>query len=393
MSRKVALLIGNSEYEDSSLAKLVKPSADVAALAKLLLDPKIGGFDDVKTLLNESLAAVQRATAALFAKKQRDNLLLLYFSGHGVMDEHGHLYLAVKDTERDLLSGTALSAAFVATDMNKSRSRRQVLILDCCHSGAFARGAKGSVGASVGLASQFDVTGYGRVVLTATDSTQYAWEDDDLKGAAEKSVFTHYLTEGLRTGEADEDSDGFITVDELYDYVYERVIRQTPKQTPHKWADKQQGKLVIARNPHPVVKPAELPREVQEALEGGDSLRLLGAVHVLNHLLLGADEGVALSSKEALVRLKEDDSRRVSEAAKEVLAKYAEADRLTEEEAEPGPEIPARRREHGVPTRREHEKTGADRFAKEKADLKQAVPPPSGERPLRDVTPEAVIFF
>jgi uncharacterized caspase-like protein len=48
-----------------------------------------------------------------------------------------------------LLTGTAVPASFLTEEMDASRSRRQVLILDCCHSGAFARGAKGTVGGSV----------------------------------------------------------------------------------------------------------------------------------------------------------------------------------------------------------------------------------------------------
>jgi hypothetical protein len=37
------------------------------------------------------------------------------------------------------------------------------------------------------------------VVLTATDSTQYAWEGDEVIGEAENSVYTHYLVQGLGT--------------------------------------------------------------------------------------------------------------------------------------------------------------------------------------------------
>src|SRR5205807_2278937 len=120
----------------------------------------------------------------------------LYFSGHGVLDERGRLHLAARDTERELISGTAIPATFVTDEMDACHSRRQVLVLDCCHSGAFARGAKGSIGASVGTAGVFEGTGTGRVVLTATDSTQYAWEGDRVSGEAEPSMFTRYLVEG-----------------------------------------------------------------------------------------------------------------------------------------------------------------------------------------------------
>ncbi len=334
MSRKFALIIGNSEYEDASLSQLVTPDADVDALARVLQDPEIGGFDEVTPLVNEPSATIRLAIARFFAKMKRDDLLLLYFSGHGVRDDHGNLYLAVNDTEHDLLSGTAVPAAFITHEMDRSRSRRQVLILDCCHSGAFGQGAKAVTGASVGTATAFEGTGSGRVVLTATDATQYAWEGDDVIGEAENSVFTHYLIQGLQTGEADADANGRITLDELYKYVYNQVVNETPKQTPGKWAYKMQGELVIARNPNPIVKPAELPAEMNQAIESPFAGVREGAVRELARMLRGSDKGLALTAQAALENMKADDSRRVSEAASETLAAYAELKRALLEETE-----------------------------------------------------------
>ncbi len=203
MGQRLALIIGNSTYLDRALSRLRSPDADVGALGEVLLDPELGGFDDVNVLVNMSSHIIRRSIASFFSKKSRDDLLILYFSGHGVLDDQGHLYLAVRDTDSKLLRGTAISANYVTDEMNNSRSQRQVLILDCCHSGAFARGTKGQPGASVGTATAFEGTGYGRVVLTASDATQYAWEGEQVIGAAENSLFTHYILQGIKRGEAD----------------------------------------------------------------------------------------------------------------------------------------------------------------------------------------------
>ena len=323
MNRKLALIIGNSKYEDTRLARLVMPDVDVEAMKEVLQDPQIGGFDDVTALVNEPGDSIRRSIARFFAEKKRSDLLLLYFSGHGVRDDRGDLYLAVKDTELNLLSGTAIPASYITGETDRSRSQRQVLILDCCHSGAFARGAKGTPGARVGTATAFKGAGYGRVVLTATDSTQYAWEGDEVTGEGENSVFTYYLIQGLKTGEADADGDGRITLDELYDYVYERVKSETPRQTPGKWTYRQQGELVIARNPQPVIKPAELPSELQQTIEDSRPWVREGALHELTRLLNGGDKRLALAARKALERLRDDDSRRVSAAAAESLAAAA----------------------------------------------------------------------
>jgi uncharacterized caspase-like protein/outer membrane protein assembly factor BamD (BamD/ComL family) len=257
MGRRLALIIGNSIFMDPSLARLRAPDADVGALADVLLSPEIGAFDDAKLVVNMAASSIRRAISQFVANKTRDDLLLLYFSGHGVLDEYGRLYLATKDTERNYLRGTAIPAGFITDEMDHSRSRRQVLVLDCCHSGAFARGSKGSTGASVGTATAFEGKGYGRVVLTASDATQYAWEGDKVIGEADNSVFTHYLIEGLETGQADADGDGKITVDELYDYIYKQVVTQTPKQTPGKWSYREQGEIIIAQAPAQVAPKAE----------------------------------------------------------------------------------------------------------------------------------------
>ena len=268
MAQKLALLIGNSRYEDKTLTKLQTPDVDVEALARVLRDPVIGGFDEVTSLIDQSADTLRREIARFLGHKKRDDLLVLYFTGHGVLDDEGQLYLAVHDTEHDLVSASAIPASFVTSEMNRSRSRSQVLILDCCHSGAFARGAKGQSvqpGAKVGTATAFEGSGYGRVVLTASDATQYAWEGERVIGEAEHSLFTHYLVQGLESGQADIDGDGEVTVNELYTYVYEQVVNQTAKQTPGKWAYRQQGEIVIARNPKPTIPEAELSAGLQQA--------------------------------------------------------------------------------------------------------------------------------
>ena len=96
--RKIALIIGNTEYQDPKLVKLASPKADVDQLAAVLKDPDVGAFDEVQELVDESQGVVSRAIGRFFLQRRADDLLLLYFSGHGIRDDHGRLYLAVKDT-------------------------------------------------------------------------------------------------------------------------------------------------------------------------------------------------------------------------------------------------------------------------------------------------------
>ena len=122
---------------------------------------------------------------------------------------------------------TAIDDRFVNEAMDQSRARSIVVLLDCCHSGAFGKGLVPKSTLTAGVEHRFD--GHGRVTLTASDELEYAFEETDpasineLGAAAPGSLFTRCLVEGLRSGEADTDRDGAISVDDLYDYVKQQV--------------------------------------------------------------------------------------------------------------------------------------------------------------------------
>ena len=335
MSGSYALIIGNTEYSDPGLAQLTAPGKDTEDFARVLKDQAVCAFDDVKILMNEPEYVVRGTIDEFFDQRTPDDLLVLYFSGHGVRDELGALYLAVKNTIRTRLRSTAIKSDYVREAMDQSRSRRQVLILDCCNSGAFAQGTKAATGVSIGTASAFEA-GYGRIILTASDSTQFAWEGNRVIGETDNSLFTHFLVQGLE-GEADLDGDGRITVDELYDYAYEKVKLATPKQTPSKFSSKQQGEIVLRQNIRiDEIKPVPLPAALLDSIENPFPDVRLGAVRHLTKILNGKNLGLASSAREALERIaKEDDSRAVSSAALEALGIIHQAEEFkkqTEEE-------------------------------------------------------------
>src|SRR5215510_3023885 len=110
MSGKYALIIGNTEYIDPGLAQLTAPGKDAEDFARVLRDKDICAFDDVNILLNQPEYIVREAVDDFFNQKRPDDLLILYFSGHGVRDELGILYLAVKNTIITKLRATALKS-------------------------------------------------------------------------------------------------------------------------------------------------------------------------------------------------------------------------------------------------------------------------------------------
>jgi hypothetical protein len=148
--------------------------------------------------------------------------------------------------------------------------------------------------------------------------------------------------EGLE-GEADLDGDGRITVDEVYDYAYEKVRLATPKQTPSKFSSKQQGEIVLRQFTRiEDIKPVSLPSELMEEIEDTRPYVREAAVQKLEKILKGRNIGLARSAREALEKIAIDDNttRRVSQMATQLLESIrqqeqkAEAERKANEEAE-----------------------------------------------------------
>ncbi len=328
-----ALIIAGDQYSDPGLRRLRAPAADARALAAVLREPEIGGFE-VRTLFNEPAHEVNLAVEEFFADRRADDLLLMHFSCHGVKDEDGELYFAMTNTRLRRLAATAVAAEFVNRRMGRSRSRRVVLLLDCCYAGAFERGMTARAGTEMGIEQQFG--GRGRAVITASSAMEYAFEGDELADTRElaPSVFTSALVEGLETGEADRDQDGLIALDELYDYVYDKVRAVTPNQTPGKWTFGFQGELVIARRRRPITTPAPLPPALQQAIDSPFAAVRAGAVQELTRLVHGRHAGLELAARLALERLTEDDSRTVAAAAAAAL------DAQTQPSAPPEPAPP-----------------------------------------------------
>jgi formylglycine-generating enzyme required for sulfatase activity len=231
--KKLALLIGVSEYQPG-LNPLPAAVKDISALGKVLRDPELGNFDSVEILPNPDCQEMQFAIETLLENRTKEDLVLLFFSGHGIKDhDYNKLHFATRITRKNnqgrLIVSSAVAARFVHDLINSPSNRqlkRLVIILDCCFSGAFDPALSAKDGGSIDLKSELGAEG--RIVLTASDSTQYAFEQ---KGA-DLSVYTRYLVQGIETGLGDLDEDGWVSVSELHDYAARQVQQAAPLMTP-----------------------------------------------------------------------------------------------------------------------------------------------------------------
>jgi uncharacterized caspase-like protein len=118
---KIALLIGVSEYEPG-LNPLPAAVKDVAALQRILQDSEMAGFDEVKVLTNPDPHTMQYEVETLVTGRSKDDLVLFFFSGHGIKDDSNTLHFATcitrKNPKGDLIRSTAVPARFVHEMMN-----------------------------------------------------------------------------------------------------------------------------------------------------------------------------------------------------------------------------------------------------------------------------------
>ncbi|MEJ2859287.1 MULTISPECIES: caspase, EACC1-associated type [unclassified Saccharothrix] len=331
-----ALLIATDTYGDPTFGALRAPRRDAEELEAVLRDEAIGAFR-TEVLLNPSAQLLREHVDGLFTEAGHDDVVLLYVSGHGVKDRFsGQLHFATTDTRNDRLASTAVSAQFVRERIDHSLAAQVVVWLDCCYGGAFPSGMLPRSAGTVDVVEQLE-EGRGCVVMTASTHIQYAYEPDSgrVDDRAEPSVFTKAIIEGLRTGEADLDGDGEITDRDLYGYVYERVRRESPDQTPTH-SGVLSGDLRIAYAGTPL--PRDLPDELRRLLRSNDpALRLVG-VRILG---TRTEEGDPVA-RAALEILAAGPNHDLSTAATEALTPPpplpAEPEPLPQPPAEPEPQ-------------------------------------------------------
>lgn len=239
---RYAVLIGCNNYPEDpeKLPPLKCAENDAQGLRGVLIDKDIAGFDPNNVFLftNQRHDEVLMGIAQCLGQAGRDDLVLVYFSGHGKLDKSNKLHLATSNTKTDFLGVTSLPVAKVREIIDNSASQKIMWILDCCYSGAVKAEFKGG---DVDDELQIASGGKGKYIITASTGIQVAKEEE----SEDHSVFTKYLLKGLQDGDADLNGDGTITADELYSYVRNQVV-QSGKQEPMKFAIGVIGDLVIA---------------------------------------------------------------------------------------------------------------------------------------------------
>jgi len=231
------VLVGNSEFsaDPKNLPPLDCPSNDVSRMKAILTDRNCGQFSNAEVLENATHTEIEKQVIRVLKTAKPSDTVLIYYSGHGIKDDEGNAYLCGSDTTTKDIEATGISQSMLYQTIEKSRCRKIAVLVDCCFSGRFGEGIE-QLGKMKGAETLFDPKDLeaieqdsrGIVFMSSSNAAQVSHEN----AIAGHGVFTQNVLKGLETGEADLDGNGYITFDELYNFVLEQMHQDGIKQTP-----------------------------------------------------------------------------------------------------------------------------------------------------------------
>ena len=256
--QKYALIIGISKHRNNlrGVQNLDYADRDAKAIYDFLQQPAAGGFTPGNMLLltNEqaTLAHIRDALTNFISKAAVNDLLLIFFAGHGAPDPLApqNLYLVAHDTSVEAMSQTALAMPELRRYVEQNvKSKRLVLLLDACHSAGFSTEVTRDLANNLTnlYLEKLLYQDEGRAIITSSDINERSRESP--KWGNGHGVFTYYVLEGLR-GEADTNGDRFVSVGELFRFVRHKVRSDTQfQQNPRMlMGDNEDLSLSVARS-------------------------------------------------------------------------------------------------------------------------------------------------
>ncbi len=198
---KDALVVGINIYQEDNLRNLKAPAEDAEAIAQMLEEygefnvwrlPEAIDANTKKPYIAKtqklSLTDLEKALVKLFKPegRQAPDTALLYFSGHGLRKDRGiqEGFLATSNVNTSQ-GFHGLSLQWLRRLLQESPVKKQVIWLDCCHSGEILNFDEGNPGTQ----------GHARDRCFIAASREFEPSYEDLK--SKYSVLTKVLLEGL----------------------------------------------------------------------------------------------------------------------------------------------------------------------------------------------------
>jgi uncharacterized caspase-like protein len=262
-----AVVIGIGNYQDDRIPKLKYTTVDAGEIYKILTDPHYGNFPEnqVKFLIDEQATYnnIKSAIGTWLKRNTRKNdTVIIFFAGHGAPEDE-KTYWVTYNANIDDLYGTALSNDEIADMLDRVEAKKMIAFLDSCYSAATVNRTDKKRSIMLVKDPFLKFKGKGRVIITSSDGKEQSVEIDKFG----HGIFTYYLLKALK-GDADKNRDGYIELDEVWDYVKYRVTDTARKygstQTPMLDGSYSAG-IVLSKHPERLKKLyLEAEREKKE---------------------------------------------------------------------------------------------------------------------------------
>lgn len=218
-----ALVVGVGRYVHMPTLKYTDD--DAYHFYSFLKSPEGGALRDeqIKVLIDEDATRenILRSMRQLFLKADENDVVMLYFSGHGL---EGSFIPVDYDGFNNKVRHDEIKAIF-----EESKAKHKVCLADACFSGSLYAMKSPDIDVALGnYYKSFENTKGGIALLMSSKSQEYSLEDHGLRSG----IFSHYMIKGLK-GDADADKNKIITIKELFDFTYKNVRQYTASaQTP-----------------------------------------------------------------------------------------------------------------------------------------------------------------
>ena len=242
-ARSRIVLIGAPVYDDPQLQNVPEVAHNLADLAALFTDTRLGGFPAGHCVTSEPDAAVDQVGDLIHeAAAQAEDLLLVYLAGHGLVGPRNELYLALRRTRYSNPSYSALRFETLRDTFLDPRTKaaNRAVIIDSCFSGR-AIGTPLAGGAET-LADELEITG--TYTLTAAPPNSVALA---LPGEAH-TAFTGRLLRLLREGSPH--GGDLLSLGEIYRHLHAQ-LRDDGLPMPQQRGTGTADLLGLVRNRHP----------------------------------------------------------------------------------------------------------------------------------------------
>jgi len=214
-----AVIVGVADYKNDEYINDLPYTINNTRAMYNFLRSKEGGSVPSKNICyltdaNATRSNIIRMSKALFSKAKEGDRVIFYYGGHG-----GEGFVTPYDYNG--FAETTIFYSDIKAIFKTARCKTKLLFMDSCFSGAI-KGSPISRNGGANMTHKNTDRNMNIAVMSACKANEFSWQTS----AYEMGVFTHFLIKGL-SGAANRDGNRYITVKELFYYVYAQVTAET----------------------------------------------------------------------------------------------------------------------------------------------------------------------